>query len=149
MTELKNELEPYSNDAFPPRDPCLEGTREEVLIEITDWIRSDTEQNILWLRGVAGSGKSTIATTVVDLCLNGLNKSLLGSFLIFRRDTTDKEQRASIFRTIAYDLAKFSPVIAKHVENAVKKIPSDDGFNPDLCPLYFCRGASVRLCYSF
>ncbi|KAJ6549791.1 hypothetical protein B0H19DRAFT_1237004 [Mycena capillaripes] len=47
------------------RSECLPGTREDILDDISKWltIPSDTS-NILWLSGVAGSGKSSIATSL-------------------------------------------------------------------------------------
>ncbi|KAJ6542497.1 hypothetical protein DFH09DRAFT_928797 [Mycena vulgaris] len=47
------------------RTLCLPGTRREMLNEIAEWITVPSGSgNILWLSGVAGSGKSTMATTV-------------------------------------------------------------------------------------
>ena len=47
---------------------CLPGTRVDVLNFITAWAANPTGgQNVLWLHGVAGSGKSTLSTTVASL----------------------------------------------------------------------------------
>ncbi|KAG8967742.1 hypothetical protein FRC05_001921 [Tulasnella sp. 425] len=44
---------------------CLEGTRVRTLERISAWIRdTSTSKNVLWIRGMAGRGKSTIASTV-------------------------------------------------------------------------------------
>ncbi|KAG8937582.1 hypothetical protein FRC04_010604, partial [Tulasnella sp. 424] len=44
---------------------CLEGTRVQTLERINAWIRNtSTSENVLWIRGMAGRGKSTIASTV-------------------------------------------------------------------------------------
>ncbi|KAG8937584.1 hypothetical protein FRC04_010603, partial [Tulasnella sp. 424] len=44
---------------------CLEGTRVQTLESINAWIRNtSTSENVLWIRGMAGRGKSTIASTV-------------------------------------------------------------------------------------
>ncbi|EJD08440.1 uncharacterized protein FOMMEDRAFT_101836, partial [Fomitiporia mediterranea MF3/22] len=103
-------------DAFY-RGTCLPGTREEILIEIMDWIRSDTKQNALWIRGVAGSGKSAIATTVAEYCRNA---SILGAFVFFSQASA-ADQRSSVFRTIAFQLAESNSTIARYVEAAVKR----------------------------
>ena len=46
------------------RKSCLPGTRKRLIAEIIDWAsQGDTEtagKNVLWLHGMAGSGKSTI-----------------------------------------------------------------------------------------
>ncbi|KIO24817.1 hypothetical protein M407DRAFT_25779, partial [Tulasnella calospora MUT 4182] len=45
---------------------CLTGTRVEILERIDSWIRDTSSSNrVLWIRGMAGRGKSTIASTVV------------------------------------------------------------------------------------
>ncbi|KAG9041554.1 hypothetical protein FS837_012091, partial [Tulasnella sp. UAMH 9824] len=44
---------------------CLPGTRVEILERIDDWIRkAKSSERVLWIRGMAGRGKSTIASTV-------------------------------------------------------------------------------------
>lgn len=46
---------------------CLEGTREGILQSIGDWVQDTSSlQRVLWIHGMAGRGKSTIATTVAD-----------------------------------------------------------------------------------
>ncbi|EJC99711.1 WD40 repeat-like protein, partial [Fomitiporia mediterranea MF3/22] len=96
---------------------CLEDTRMEVLNEIMDWLLSSGEQNILWLHGVAGSGKSTIATTIAEYCRE---MSRLGAFLFFNRVDGAEGQLISIFRTIAFRLALFDSAIARHVDAAIQ-----------------------------
>ncbi|KIO30755.1 hypothetical protein M407DRAFT_68940, partial [Tulasnella calospora MUT 4182] len=45
---------------------CFPGTRVQILKKIDNWIRdSSTSDRVLWIRGMAGRGKSTIASTVV------------------------------------------------------------------------------------
>jgi Holliday junction resolvasome RuvABC ATP-dependent DNA helicase subunit len=46
---------------------CQEGTRENVLGEISAWSRATTYP-VCWLEGPAGSGKSTIAHTIAKQC---------------------------------------------------------------------------------
>lgn len=44
---------------------CLPGTRAQILERIDDWIRDlESFNRVLWIRGMAGRGKSTIASTV-------------------------------------------------------------------------------------
>ncbi|EJC99860.1 WD40 repeat-like protein, partial [Fomitiporia mediterranea MF3/22] len=97
---------------------CLKDTRVEVLNEIMNWVLSDTTQNILWLHGVAGSGKSTIATTIAERCRE---MSRLGAFIFFRRADSTDGQLVSLFRTLAFRLVMFDSSIAGHVKAAVKK----------------------------
>ncbi|KAG9016697.1 hypothetical protein FRB90_002452 [Tulasnella sp. 427] len=44
---------------------CLPGTRTKILERIDEWIRdTKTSERVLWIRGTAGRGKSTIASTL-------------------------------------------------------------------------------------
>ncbi|KAI0057578.1 hypothetical protein BV25DRAFT_1812228, partial [Artomyces pyxidatus] len=43
---------------------CLPGTRARYLARIDDWICDLNQPSVFWLNGVAGVGKSTIATEV-------------------------------------------------------------------------------------
>lgn len=80
---------------------CLENTRLAVLKEIDGWIDSPESPRVLFVLGVAGSGKSTIAHTVAEAREDRLQ---LGSFLAFdRNDAARTPQR--MLGTIAYNLA--------------------------------------------
>ena len=46
--------------------PCLPDTRVDLLQEIYDWADGVDSPNIFWLNGLAGTGKSTIARTLVE-----------------------------------------------------------------------------------
>jgi len=67
---------PYAGGAgLNKQKVCLEGTREELLKEICDWI-NDTEEDtprIFWLHGPAGTGKSSIAHTLLPIGFGSLN----------------------------------------------------------------------------
>ncbi|KAG8924413.1 hypothetical protein FRC01_011551, partial [Tulasnella sp. 417] len=43
---------------------CLPGTRVDILARINDWVKGDRSERVFWLRGMAGRGKSAIASTV-------------------------------------------------------------------------------------
>jgi predicted AAA+ superfamily ATPase len=59
-------LNPVQMDASL-RPKYLQGTRQDILATLTSWLITPLEgRNVLWLYGVAGSGKSTIATTVAQ-----------------------------------------------------------------------------------
>ncbi|EJC99178.1 WD40 repeat-like protein [Fomitiporia mediterranea MF3/22] len=117
LQELKELLEPIRSDVFNLAR-CLPNTRMEYLRKIKDWLFSPPEENILWLNGIAGSGKSTIAASITDHCDD---ESCLAAFLFFERG---KEEHRSIIRTIAYQLAAFEPSLASHIIPAAKRLKS-------------------------
>ena len=79
---------------------CMDQTRVELLQELREWY-SKPQSPILWLSGMAGTGKSTIARTVAQELYT--DHRLAGSFF-FRR--AGKLSKASNFvTTLAHQLA--------------------------------------------
>lgn len=113
MQQLLSRLKPDTMNAFD-RPLCLSGTRTGIQKQIIDWMVSDSDQNIFWLHGVAGSGKSTISTTIAEN-FRGLHR--LGAFLFFERG---KSNPASVIETLAYGLAGAYLNIAKHITAAIE-----------------------------
>ena len=72
-------------------------------------------QNILLLTGGAGTGKSTIATTVAESCRRS---GYLGCHLFFIRGKSDP---STVIRTISYNLAVSIPSIARLIDEEVKR----------------------------
>ncbi|KIO31771.1 hypothetical protein M407DRAFT_19280 [Tulasnella calospora MUT 4182] len=68
---------------------CLEGTREGILQRIDEWIEDPSSQRVLWIYGMAGQGKSTIAATVAH---RWRDRSAWAVFH-FRRGQTALEKR--------------------------------------------------------
>jgi energy-coupling factor transporter ATP-binding protein EcfA2 len=98
-------LEPVKMDAAR-RTECLSGTRKDTLKVIVEWVNNQgSEQNILWLHGLAGSGKSTLSTTIASIFRSS---SQLGAFIFFNRDVTERSDPTSIIRTLAYQLGSSS-----------------------------------------
>lgn len=100
-------LNPVRMDAFS-RPECLPETREDVLKSITDWLTTPSDENILWLYGVAGSGKSTISTTIAEY-FREIGR--LGAFMFFDRADPTSSEPAAVIRTLSYKLALFDSTI--------------------------------------
>src|SRR5882724_970394 len=91
------------------RQECLEGTCLDILQSITDWLSTPSDgQNIFWLHGPAGSGKSAISTTIAER-FRELRR--LGAFLFFDRTNPVQSDPAAVIRTMAYQLAHSIPDI--------------------------------------
>jgi putative protein kinase ArgK-like GTPase of G3E family len=52
-------------------DECMDGTREDVLNRVYEWLDDLHAPNILWVRGGPGAGKSTILSTVAAKLIQG------------------------------------------------------------------------------
>jgi hypothetical protein len=101
------------------RTPCLENTRRNVINDIMEWIANDSNDSrkVLWVYGLAGTGKSTLSTTIAQI-MRRLHR--LGAFFFFNRDIPQRNF-ATLIRTLAYRLAmfdaRFGAAISRVVEN--------------------------------
>ncbi|KAG8701600.1 hypothetical protein FRC09_005248 [Ceratobasidium sp. 395] len=56
----------YSGPDAVPRNGCTPKTREAVLQDLRDWVHYGKFQNIRWLNGTAGVGKTAVAYSLCD-----------------------------------------------------------------------------------
>jgi len=101
------------------RPTCLQNTRLNVIKDIMEWIAdgSDNEKKILWVYGLAGTGKSTLSTTIAQI-MRGLHR--LGAFFFFNRDIPQRNF-ATLIRTLAYQLAMFDARFGGAISRVVAK----------------------------
>ncbi|KAJ5115912.1 hypothetical protein N7456_000260 [Penicillium angulare] len=99
---------------------CLEGTRIEILDEISQWIVSPIGKYIFWLNGMAGTGKSTISRT---LARSFKRSKLLGASFFFKRGETNRGNMQLLLPTIAKQLARNFPDLRPGLLNAIKQDP--------------------------
>ena len=112
--ELKKKLDP-SHFFGASLSSCSENTRKATLQEIYEWMQDLSPHNIFLLYGGAGTGKSTIATTIAGAYRR---KGQLGCHLFFTRGRSNPN---TALRTIAYHLAQYSPIIARSIDSELKK----------------------------
>ncbi|KAJ7356507.1 hypothetical protein DFH08DRAFT_666604, partial [Mycena albidolilacea] len=115
---------------------CLQGTREAMLNTIFEWIDSLAPgPHIFWLAGLAGTGKTTIATTVCEeLDAREARASIsaghprplvvkLGADFFMSRHSAPRRNPHSIVCTIAYQLADRFPSIQPFLISALRLNP--------------------------
>jgi len=85
-----------------PSKACLPGTRSQILDELSTWVNDQHACRALFLIGVAGAGKSSIAHSL-GLRFESLHR--LGCFFAFHRDFQADRNPQSVLSTIAYELA--------------------------------------------
>ncbi|KAF9059601.1 hypothetical protein BDP27DRAFT_1431147 [Rhodocollybia butyracea] len=118
-----NRLKPIDMNASL-RPVCSPGTRQELQDLIINWLLTPPDVNavnggnILWLSGVAGAGKSTIATSISEY-FRELGR--LGAFLFFTRNKSDP---AYVIRTLAFHLAYLNTHVASAICAAIDKDPA-------------------------
>ena len=102
-------------------DKCLPGTRQSVLHDIMLWARNPQGQNVFWLNGLAGTGKSTIAQSFSDTVAN---ERFLGASFFCSRDYLNRRELKNIFPTLSYQLACHYPSFRTHLVTIIKKDPT-------------------------
>ncbi|KAJ5174130.1 uncharacterized protein N7482_000007 [Penicillium canariense] len=109
-------------DSFGNRheDECLPGTRTELLNEIEEWAASPHGKCIFWLKGMAGTGKSTISRTVAR-SLKDTN--YLGASFFFKRGEGDRGNAKNFFPTITWQLMLRISGLRSEVQKALDHEP--------------------------
>ncbi|KAG8932008.1 hypothetical protein FRC01_000464 [Tulasnella sp. 417] len=110
----------YDSQSREGAHGCFQGTRKKVLREIYDWVNSKGPESppILWLCGLAGIGKSTIAHTVAEeIDADGR----LGASFFFSRDQADRRNPQLVYPTIASQLASLDLGLKRLIATAVER----------------------------
>ncbi|KAI0854201.1 WD40 repeat-like protein [Daldinia vernicosa] len=122
------------------RQPCTPGTQSEILSRLQNWIENSTKP-ILWLHGMAGTGKSTIAQTVAaslskKTSFSGdsqlLGNIYLGATFFFKQDDNNRNHAGVLFTTLAHQLAHKPLGLENEIANAIKQHASPDISSRDL-----------------
>jgi hypothetical protein len=108
--EILKKIEPKDLDSGCPHEPCMEGTREDILDKISAWTVNFDAPNILWLRGYPGIGKSTVVSTLASR-LRASNR--LGSSFFFQRAKAAITTTHALWQRIAVDLARCYPSVRR------------------------------------
>jgi hypothetical protein len=122
ISSVENEyiklLKPAPMDASS-RPECLSGTRGDVLKSVTDWVTTPSkDRNVLWLHGLAGSGKSTISTTIAEY-FREINR--LAAFIFFDRNDPKSSRPSTVIHTLAYKLAHYNPAIQTAISESIER----------------------------
>ncbi|KAJ6055864.1 hypothetical protein N7444_004962 [Penicillium canescens] len=110
-------------ESFSDRDEvqCLQGTRTEILHQIMEWAMSPSQKSIFWLKGIAGTGKSTISRTVAK-SLEDTNH--LGASFFFKRGEGDRGNAKKFFPTLIWQLMLRISELRSSVQKALYHDPN-------------------------
>lgn len=106
----------FDSNAEEDNPICLPNTRVELLQQISTWADDPGTEQVFWLNGMAGTGKSTISRTVADLfATNGQ----LGASFFFKRGEGDRGISSKLFTTLAAQIAARIPSVAYHIKKTI------------------------------
>ena len=105
------------HDAAERFDPpkCYPHTREAILNKIMAWVEQRPENLdlfFLWIYGPAGAGKSAIAQTIAELCVEA---KLLAASFFFSRTAAGRSDNSRLVATLTWQLIQSIPEIREHV----------------------------------
>ncbi|KAJ5738087.1 hypothetical protein N7493_001242 [Penicillium malachiteum] len=126
-SQLRERLDklPYASEAdFNSNEnqhgDCLKDTRVDLLESVLSWAHAEGNENIFWLKGVARTGKSTIAHTVASTLFS--QGHLVASFF-FARGLGDRGHGKLFSTSIAFQLSEQNENACRHICTAIGEQP--------------------------
>ncbi|KAI0032629.1 hypothetical protein K488DRAFT_85671 [Vararia minispora EC-137] len=118
--ELEEILKPRHLETNFVATPCISGTRIQILKDVYSWLEDYGEPNVLWIRGGPGTGKTSLACSILE----HLDRAQrCASFFLFRPSLYRPDD---YFPSLAYSLAWFHPLFNTTLSHILKV----DGFDP-------------------
>lgn len=108
-----------SNARYPfPR--CHPGTRQQIGNQLENWLDDPNRKtSMIWLNGLAGTGKSAIAQTFAEICVK---RRRLGASFFFERNCRNDPN--TIVPTIACQLTIYLPEYRPLLLNRITQDPA-------------------------
>ncbi|PPQ94703.1 hypothetical protein CVT25_009558 [Psilocybe cyanescens] len=114
----------FDSEARYSRGRVHPGTRKKVIEQILAWIDDPApHENVLWVHGSAGIGKSAIMQTIAELLAKEQRRRYAGSFF-FAKDIDGRKDGSSLFATLAYQTAIYLPGMRELIDEAMTLDPS-------------------------
>jgi nucleoside-triphosphatase THEP1 len=107
---------PYACVSKAKRGPCADGTRDEVLEQMLEWVHTGTGP-VYWINGIAGTGKTTIC---YSLCRKLESMNQLAASFFCTGTLLECKTIGNIFPSIAYQLAAFCPHYARELHKILR-----------------------------
>ncbi|KDQ28304.1 hypothetical protein PLEOSDRAFT_1104972 [Pleurotus ostreatus PC15] len=116
---------PFANAAFDSinvdnKSEVLPGTRVAIMEQVDRWATSTCQERVFWLRGAAGTGKSTIAKSVAAKFSKAKQ---LGASFFFVQDVQDLGDTRLLITTIACHLARLDGPVGAAIKAAARQQP--------------------------
>ncbi|KLO07807.1 hypothetical protein SCHPADRAFT_632004 [Schizopora paradoxa] len=110
------QLATYDSQRPRPIDVCYSETCKAILDKIKAWAAKDGQPQIMWISGLAGTGKSTVAKTIATWAAD---EGILGGNYFFSRDMMELRKSSHVIPTIAYHLSEYDPSLTGCISKAL------------------------------
>lgn len=125
-------------DANEVRRPCLEGTRVDILTRLRLWVIAACAYrgslntgadpgDVFWINGLAGTGKTTIAYSLAQLCKE---QDILAATFFCSRFDAECSDPGLIFVTLSRQLSRYHAPFKAQVEAVLREDPDVVHSNP-------------------
>ena len=104
-----------ANEIAP--EGCFPGTRVDLLKQLYAWVMDTAAASVLWLSGLAGTGKTTVARSV---CTH-FRDSILGASFFISRASADRRSARGIILSVAYQLGGYDPGVFAAIVDALRE----------------------------
>ncbi|KDR77817.1 hypothetical protein GALMADRAFT_245920 [Galerina marginata CBS 339.88] len=105
-----------------PDPKCQPRTRTSILSMITNWLNDERREcGMLWIYGPGGSGKSSIAQSISQLCDD---RGLLAASFFFAKGIAGLNTEKHFMATIAHQISISIPETRRYIAQAVESDPS-------------------------
>ncbi|KAI9727364.1 MAG: hypothetical protein M1834_008435 [Cirrosporium novae-zelandiae] len=108
----------FNDGVFQHQPRCHPNTRVDLIQHIEDWCNDANQESfIFWLKGLAGTGKSTVARTISARLFD---RQLLGASFFFARGQDDLSNAKKFFTTLAFQLSKLSNSLNDAISEVIR-----------------------------
>ncbi|QRV96509.1 hypothetical protein RhiJN_24527 [Ceratobasidium sp. AG-Ba] len=119
IRESLKELNPARFAGYNPTRQCLEGTRVSLIDALTTWVeRGSNHARVAWVSGLAGLGKSSVATSV---CKRLDDQRMLACSFFCKRDSSELRDPCRLLMTVVCELAQRWPAYGAIVSKTICK----------------------------
>ncbi|PBK66630.1 hypothetical protein ARMSODRAFT_352149 [Armillaria solidipes] len=116
MRDRLRDLQPP--EEFGPKSRCTPGTRVETINTMVSWI-AKCNGEMMWCKGLAGTGKSSLMGTLHDLLTADIGgRSRLAAFV--RYDRIEYSNASKLITSIAYALGMFDDRIGMAISKVIQ-----------------------------
>ncbi|KAF5347138.1 hypothetical protein D9757_015069 [Collybiopsis confluens] len=128
--KLREKLNPIINPV-KKQIYCAEGTRLQLLNDITQWVLKPDNHYVAWIYGLAGSGKSAVAVSLAER-LREMNNQVTLALTFHCVKGQETSSTCQLVPTICYHLAQYSPEYANALVDIFEK---DASLHADSIPI--------------